>query len=82
MIHDIDKEFMIDFLERNYPVSKIKSNGRFKRGIVVDDGSYYLLGEPSHVIQLQSKLFQILNIVFSSKPSLNRTVLNSFLRLT
>lgn len=69
------------FLERNYPVSRIKDNMRFKRAIILDNGVSYLLGDATSHIQLRLQLNQILKTVFYCDENTSRTVLKKFLNL-
>ena len=69
------------FLERNYPVSRIKDNMRFKRAIILDNGISYLLGDATAHIQLRLQLNQILKTVFYCDENTSRTVLKKFLNL-
>ena len=72
---------MMKFLERNYPVSRIKDNMRFKRAIILDNGISYLLGDATSHIQLRLQLNQILKTVFYCDENTSRTVLKKFLNL-
>lgn len=72
---------MLKFLERNYPVSRVKHNMRFKRAITLDDGvSYFLSDETSH-IQLKLQLDQILRTVFYCDETKRKTALKIFLNI-
>jgi len=81
MYNDVDIRMMFKFLERNYPVSRVKYKMRFRRAIVLDDGSTYILSDESAQTQLMFRLFDILNQVFNCDEVTTRLVLNSFLRL-
>ena len=70
---------MIKFLERNYPVSRVKINMRFKRAIILDNGISYLLSDEHSHIQLRLQLSQILKTVFYCDEKSSRTVLKQFL---
>lgn len=72
---------MLKFLERNYPVSRVKLNHRFKRAIVLDSGSY-VLGDTAQQGRLIFELINILIKVFGCDEATSRAVLNNFLRLT
>ena len=48
MCTDIDKKLIKKFLEANYPVSRIKYNLRFRRAIILDDGSFFILCDNNH----------------------------------
>lgn len=82
MYGEIDKKLIFKFLDRNYPVSRIKHNGRFKRAIVLDDGQPYLLGLDHHQIQLKFKLTDIIKKIFDCDEAISRTVIGNFLRLS
>jgi hypothetical protein len=80
-MNQLDTNMMMRFLERNYPVSRVKDNMRFKRAIILDNGtSYFLSDEHSH-IQLRLQLNQILKTVFYCDENTSRTVLKEFLNL-
>ena len=80
MLHPQEKELMFKFLKRNYPTSRIKDNMRFKRGIVLDDGIYYLSNKEM-ANTLYFKMLSILELVFCTEKSINEDVLKTFLHL-
>lgn len=72
---------MLTFLEKHYPVSRIKHNRRFKRGIVLDGGEHVLLNDKGSYLILQVKLEDVLNLVFDTDEKTNLDVLIEFLHL-
>lgn len=82
MTNEFEKRLMLKFLERNYPVARVKLNLRFKRAIVLDTGVSYVLSEPTHINLLRFNLAEILTKVFSCDEAISRAVLDNFLRLT
>jgi hypothetical protein len=80
MCTDFDKQLMITFLERNYPISRIKVNFKFRRGIVLEKG-VYLLHDKSSRIFLKVELIKILKTVFSCDESICAKVSSNFLNL-
>ena len=82
MNNELDKKLMIKFLERSYPVSRIKLNHHFKRAIVLDNGSFFLLNDSNHIDKLKFNLIDILKKVFNCDEPTSRAVLDNFLRLT
>jgi hypothetical protein len=76
-----EKELMLKFLSRNYPVHRIKSNMRFKRTIVMENGEIYLLSDKNSTKILYNKLLDIIKTVFSTNDDINKSVLNDFLNL-
>jgi hypothetical protein len=63
MLNKTDEEMIVKFLQRNYPVSRIKLNNRFKRAIVLDDGAY-MLSDGNSARPLKTKLIATLKTVF------------------
>lgn len=79
MSNDIEKILMFSFLKKNFPVSRIKSNGRFKRGIILNDGSQHILNSTSHNIPLKENLINVLIKVFSCDPEMAKETISNFL---
>lgn len=80
MLYEQDKELILKFLTKNYPVYRIKHNVYFKRAIILDDNTYFLSDEKS-LKTLYFKLLDILKIVFSTNKKINEDVLKIFLHL-
>jgi hypothetical protein len=81
MTNEHIKQMMFKFLERNYPVSRVKMKKRFKRAVIMDDGNVYLLGDDTQFLTLQHKLMDVLENVFSVDDKTNVDVLKKFLHL-
>lgn len=78
---EIETNMMMRFLQRNYPVIRVKDNKRFKRAIIFDNGSTYFLSDEHSHIQLRLKLVQTLKTVFYCDEQSSRTVLKDFLNI-
>jgi hypothetical protein len=78
---NFDTDIMLKFLLRNYPVHRVKDNMRFKRAIVLDNGSSYLLSDQTSHIQVRSELTKVLKTVFYCDDTSSKTVLKTFLNL-
>ena len=68
------------FLHRNFPVSRVKYNGRFRRGIIFDDGEVYLYSDPKHMVSIKYKLINVLRETFLVNDDVCLIVLDHFLR--
>ena len=79
MYTDIDKKLMLKFLERNYPVSRIKDKQRFKRAIVIDNDTIYYLSDQTSHKQLKFSLVEILQKIFNCDDVVIYSVLDNFL---
>ena len=72
---------MLKFLNRNYPVHRIKNNMRFKRTIILENGESYILSDKKNTKELYNRLIEILKTVFSTTEEVNKDVLKNFLNL-
>lgn len=72
---------MLKFLNRNYPVHRIKNNMRFKRAIILENGESYILSDKKNTKELYNRLIEILRTVFSTTEEVNKDVLKNFLNL-
>lgn len=75
-----DLELISKYLEKNYPISRVKHNTRFRRGILFDDGRTYILGDESQHIALRFKLIESIKLIFLCDEQTCRLVVNNFLK--
>lgn len=80
MLNKIDEEMIVKFLQRNYPISRIKSNNRFKRAIVLDDGAY-ILSDGNSAKPLKTKLIAILKIIFDCDATISSFLISKALNI-
>ena len=81
MLDTQEKELILKFLTRNYPVSRVKHETRFKRSILFENNESFILSNKNSVKELHQKLSDVIRIVFSSNNETIRIVLNEFLNL-
>jgi len=67
MISNIDKKLILKYMEQNYHVSRIKINNRFKRGVILDNGDVFLLGDKQSYQQIKPIIIKNLSEVFHVK---------------
>lgn len=79
MLGEFDKQMMLKFLNRNYPVSRIKIKMRFKRGIVLESGQY-LIGDEFQLKQIKFQLTETLIKIFNCDKPTSIAVLDNFLQ--
>jgi len=72
---------MLTFLQRNYPVSRIKDNGRFKRAIVLDDGYIYHLSQETQHRSLKNQLIQIVKNIFYCDDETSMSIVKTYLNI-
>jgi hypothetical protein len=75
---DFDEKIVLTFLERNYPVSRVKSNMRFKRAIILDNGTHFFLSEINSRNTLKMALLVTLNTVFSYDIRFLKRIVDTF----
>jgi len=76
----VEKNMLLKFLSRNFPVSRVKYNGRFRRAIMFDDGEAYLCSDQQRMVALKYKLIVVLKETFLSDDSICIAVLDNFLQ--
>lgn len=81
MVNDDEKRIMLKFLNKNFPVQRIKDKDRFKRAIRLDNGQVYFLSNESDLLLLQINMLEMLFNLFSSDEITSRFVLNTYLNL-
>ena len=81
MYTDKDKEMVLKYLQRHYPVCRVKIDNKFKRAITLNNGESYQLNNKANYNILKSHLIKMLNLVFSFDEAFCRNILNNFLPL-
>jgi len=79
MYTNIDKDLLIKFLNRSYPVTRVKHNSRFKRAIVLDGGETFILSEENSYDRLRIRLTEIIMIIFGFDYITIKSILDGFL---
>lgn len=69
------------FLIKNFPISRIKYNGRFRRGIKFDNGKTYLCSDHNAMINLKYLLMDVLKETFLVDDTTCLVVLDNFLQV-
>jgi hypothetical protein len=80
-MHDTEYKLIINFLKRNYPIMRIKDKTRFKRAIVLDNGSIYFLSDEKSHIKLRNNLLSILKLVFYCRDEIAKQSVKQYLNL-
>jgi hypothetical protein len=79
MISDSDKRLVIKYMERNYQVTRVKINNRFKRAIVLENNTPFFLSDKNSVQHLKSVIHQNLSIIFYLEPKFLSKIVDEFL---
>jgi hypothetical protein len=77
MINDTDKTMIFKFLYRHYPVTRVKYNMRFKRGITLDNGLDYVFSDENQLREIKFQLITtIMTIFYCSDVTAKNMVIN------
>ena len=79
MFTEIDKQIMLKFLEKNYPISRVKHKMKFRRAII--GNKTYILGDDFDQKRLIFYLIDIFKIVFSCDSTVSFAVITCFLNI-
>lgn len=75
-----DIELICKYLEKTYPISRVKHNTRFRRGILFDDGRTYILGDKLQLTTLKFKLIESLKFIFLCDETTCHLVVDNLLK--
>lgn len=82
MLNDkIFNDMITKFLTTNYPVSRIKSEGRFKRAIIIEGEQPYLLNDKSSVFKVKARLLKTLLVVFDCDVNLANELISKSINI-
>lgn len=56
---------IIDYIRTTYKVTRIKSNNRFRRAMILDDGRVYLLKDEPETKKIKFKVADYLRLIFA-----------------
>ena len=56
---------IIDYIRTTYKVTRIKSNNRFRRAMILDDGCVYFLKDEPESKKIKFKIADYLKLIFS-----------------
>ena len=79
MYTDFDKEMVLKFLVRNYPVLRVKHGNRFKRAITLDNGLSYFLSDKNSYTRLKLQLAEYLRLIFCYDEKFLKEIVEEFL---
>jgi hypothetical protein len=68
-------DLMFNFLDMCYPVKRIKLKKRFKRGVDIDGGIYFL---PSDNYVIFSRVFDVLKIMYDTSDDELKYVISKY----
>jgi hypothetical protein len=80
-MNEVLKKLMFSYLYKNYPVVRLKYNGKFKRSIIFDDGCVFYIGDNTHKTIFVEKFVSNLSNVFNCDETIARIVVKKFLNI-
>jgi hypothetical protein len=80
MITEKDLELVKKYLQRNYPVQRLKHNGKFKRAILFDSGKTYMLSDKNDKPYLKKEMVSNIEIVFGFNSEETSKLISQYLK--
>ena len=80
MITEKDLELIQKYINRNYPVQRLKHNGKFKRAIIFDNGKTYLLSNHNDKPYLKKEMISNIEIVFGFNTEETAKLISQYLK--
>jgi hypothetical protein len=80
MITEKDLELVKKYLQRNYPVQRLKHNGKFKRAILFDSGKIYMLSDKNDKPYLKKEMVSNIEIVFGFNSEETSKLISQYLK--
>jgi hypothetical protein len=72
------KDIALNVLHRNYPVSRLKVNKKFRRAIMCDNGIAYPL-DRDHKLVIKNQLVKSLYSILSFEPTILISIVDGYL---
>lgn len=81
MLMNEEKELILKYIHRNYNVRRIKHKSRFRRTIILDDGTHFLLGEKETQKRLLYSILEHLELIFYVEKNEVEMLVKDFLHM-
>ena len=75
-----DLELIQKYLNRNYPVQRLKYDGKFKRAILFDNGNTYLLSNKNDKPYLKKEMVRATETVFGFNSEETNILVSQYLK--
>lgn len=75
-----DLELIQKYLNRNYPVQRLKYDGKFKRAILFDNGRTYLLSNKNDKPYLKKEMVIAIETIFGFNSEETNILVSQYLK--
>jgi hypothetical protein len=75
-----DLELIQKYLNRNYPVQRLKYDGKFKRAILFDNGRTYLLSNKNDKPYLKKEMVTAIETIFGFNSEETNLLVSQYLK--
>jgi hypothetical protein len=75
-----DLELIQKYLNRNYPVQRLKYDGKFKRAILFDNGRTYLLSNKNDKPYLKKEMVTTIETIFGFNSEETNILVSQYLK--
>lgn len=73
------ESLIIEYIQNTYKISRIKHKNRFKRAMILDDGSIYLLKDNLETKQIKFKICYYIETIFACTPTQSKELVSKAL---
>lgn len=81
MITEKDIDLIQKFIVKNYPVQRIKHNGKFKRVIISDNGKNFLLSNKNDKLFLKKEMISLVELIFGFNAEETLNIISQHLKI-
>lgn len=75
-----DTQLIQSFLQKNYPVQRVKTSLKFKRAILFDNGNTYWLSNDRDKVNLKKEMVKLSMIIFGFDEKLTNKIVSDYLK--
>jgi hypothetical protein len=80
MITEKDLKMIQKYLNSNYPVQRLKYNGKFKRAIILDNGNIYMMSNINDKPYLKKEMISTIEIIFGFNNEETSNLISQYLK--
>jgi len=80
MITEKDLKMIQKYLISNYPVQRLKYNGKFKRAIILDNGNIYMMSNINDKPYLKKEMISTIEIIFGFNNEETSNLISQYLK--
>lgn len=81
MFDDEYKNMIVNFIQRNYPIARVKHENRFRRAIILEGREPYILANTTSMLPIKTNLSNTLKTIFDCDRTLAEELIGKALNI-